>query len=128
MSENKHSGFTYQPIVVFIFIFLNCLLSAAPFVNASSFNKTVINTSCLPTQNHSTDQEENNLLNKVLNEQQEYNVTVRNKQNLSIPVSGIKQTVYRLAAGEDACNLYLADTYLLARPHYYTFLSLYHLF
>ena len=128
MPEKKHSGFTYQPIVVFIFIFLNCLLSAAPFVNASSFNKTVINTSCLPTQNHSTDQEENNQPNKVLNEQQEYNLTVRNKQNVSVPVSGVKQSDHRFAIDNHNCNVHFADTYLLIRPHYYTFLSLYHLF
>ena len=128
MPEKKHSGFTYQQIVVFIFIFLNCLLSAAPFLNAASVNKTVINASCLPPLNNSTEQEENNQPNKVLDEQQEYHVTVRNKQKLSIPVGGVKQSDHRFAIGKDTCNLHLADTYLLIRPQYYTYLSLYHLF
>ena len=128
MQQKKNSAFTYQSIVVFIFIFLNCLLSAAPFLNASPVNKTAINASCLPSQNHSTDREENNHPSKVLDEQQEYHVTVRNKQKLAIQLSGVKQSDHRFVTTKDACNPHLAHTYLLPRPHYYTFLSLYHLF
>ena len=127
MPGKKHNGFTYQPIVLFILIFLNCVLSAAPFLHASPVNKTAINTSCLPPQNHSTNQEENNHPNKVLDEQQEYHVTVRNKQKLPILISRVKSD-QRFATGKHPCNLQLADTYFLVRPHYYTFLSLYHLF
>ena len=128
MQQKKHSRFTYQSIVVFIFIFLTCLLSAAPFLNASSVNKTAINASCLPYQDHNADQEENNHPKKVLDEQQEYHITVRNKQKLSIRVSEVKQSDHRFAVDKGICSLYLADTCLLIRPQYYTFLSLYHLF
>ncbi|MGN6194381.1 MAG: hypothetical protein ACTHOB_05550 [Ginsengibacter sp.] len=125
MARKRHNGFIYQRIVVFVFIFLNCLFTAAPFVQASAFNSHAINVSAFSLQNQN-DEEETSHLSNIADEQQDCHITFRNK--ISNAFYSVKD--YRSDAGieKDSAILHFADTYLLIRPQYYSFLSIYYLF
>lgn len=125
MARKRHNGFIYQRTVVFIFIFLNCLFTIAPFVQASAFKSEVLNVSALSHQNQN-DQEESNHLNNIAGQQQEYHIGCRNKiSNAFYPAKDL-HSADRME--KDSAILYFTDTRLLIRPQYYSFLSIYYLF
>jgi hypothetical protein len=125
MARKRHNGFIYQRIVVFVFIFLNCLFTIAPLIHASGSNSHVINICAFSLQNQN-DQEESGHLNNIADEQQECHMAFRNK----ISNAFYSTRDYRSAAriGNDSAIPHFYDTYLLIRPQYYSFLSIYYLF
>lgn len=123
MIQKKHSEFRFQVIRVFIFLFLNCLFAATPFLNASP----ITNVSGFPVQNHSTDQEENNHLNDIPDIRQEHRLTQRDKQKKTHQDFGIKKSDQQALFVNDAGVRFIAYHTSWIRPHYYSFLSLYYL-
>jgi hypothetical protein len=126
MARKRHNRLIYQPIVVFIFIFLNCLFTAAPFIQAANFNSHTKNVSGSSLQNQH-DPEECNYLNNLDDEQQECHVSFRNNRKVSNTLNA--QKAYGSNRRIEKFHvLYPADFSLLIRPQYYSFLSIYYLF
>lgn len=127
MARKRYNGFIYQRIVVFIFIFLNGLFTAAPFIQASGYNIHAINASTLSLQNQGCEQEESSL-NDIADKQQECHIVIRNRRNFSNEFYTVKD--YHLSDGinKDSGDLNFTDSFLLIRPQYYSFLSIFYLF
>lgn len=124
MARKRHNRFTYQQIVVFIFIFLNCLFTAAPFIQASNFHAKNVSGSSLQNQH---DPEECNHLNNLDDEQQECQISFRNNRKVSNTLNPQKD-YHSNSRIEKFHVLYPPDFSLLIRPQYYSFLSIYYLF
>ncbi len=125
----KHTGFNYKQIGVFIFLFLNCFLTTAPFLNASPVNNNQFNSSNHPGQNHTTtDSEESNRITKSLEERQDDTFSLRNKQKVVrfFNKAGRYHSSFTVD-GKASDHVFNSSSFLL-RPAYYTFLSLYKLF
>jgi hypothetical protein len=124
MARKAHNGIIHQRIVVFIFIFLNCLFTAAPLIQAAGFNHS-INPTALSLQNQNDS--ETSHLSQLDDEQQECHIAWRNKRILSKAHHLLRDD--RVANGnENPGMLHYANDYLLIRPRYYSFLSIYYLF
>jgi len=126
MARKRHNRFIYQRIVVFVFIFLNCLFTAVPFIQAAGFSSHALNISGLSLQNQN-DLEGHSHLNNFDDEQQEYYVAYRNKRKSSNTFNRRKDFHPDSRIGKSPI-LYIADFPLLIRPQYYSFLSIYYLF
>ena len=122
----KNTGFNYRAIAVFIFLFLNFFL-AAPFINTASVNASVVNSGGPVSQNHASDQEENNHLKHLLEDKHEYHHSTRNKQK----TAGIS-----FASNQPGFSFITADKIVFkcgnsafpVRPAYYCLLFLHQLF
>lgn len=124
MARKAHNGIIHQRIVVFIFIFLNCLFTAAPLIQAAGFNHS-INLTAFSLQNQNDS--ETSHLSQFDDEQQECHIAWRNKRILSKAHHLLRDD--RVTSGnENPGMLHYADDYLLIRPQYYSFLSIYYLF
>ena len=124
MARKAHNGIIHQRIVVFIFIFLNCLFTAAPLIQAAGFNHS-INLTAFSLQNQNDS--ETSHLSQLDDEQQECHIAWRNKRILSKAHHLLRDD--RGASGNvNPGMLHYADDYLLIRPQYYSFLSIYYLF
>ena len=125
MPQARHIGLSCKRLVVFIFLLLNCLLTAAPFANASSAAEPV-ETGYL-TQHQSSDQEENNPVKRSLEDRVEYNHVARNKQRVAANASTITQ-VSLVNVISSAPPAQTAGSGFRLRPAYYCLLFLYQLF
>ncbi|MFC0774580.1 hypothetical protein [Terrimonas alba] len=123
-----NTRFSYKSIAVFIFLFLNFILAAAPFINAASVNATVVNATGPISQNHASDQEENNHPNHLLENKHEYHHSTRSKQRApgSSCTSGQQDFSFIATVGQPARKH--AGNSFLVRPAYYRLLFLHHLF
>ncbi len=128
MSLKINTRFNYKSITVFIFLFLNFFLATAPFINAASVNATVIDSTGPVSQNHASDQEENNHMNHLLENKHEYHHSTRSKQRLAAFSSIANQQDFPFIATADEPALKYANRSFLVRPAYYCHLFLYHLF
>ncbi|MEO8768671.1 MAG: hypothetical protein ABI402_01245 [Ferruginibacter sp.] len=130
MSLKKHIPFDYKRIAVFIFIFLNCFLTAAPFVNACAENIRYAKASGFLSQHYNIENPEDNSRSEFSVEQQEYHISVRSKQS----VVQLSNTTAHYTASlntyihDRASNHSFTSPFFLVRPAYYAFLSLYKLF
>ncbi|MEP7144024.1 MAG: hypothetical protein ABI707_14175 [Ferruginibacter sp.] len=129
MSQKKHIPFNYRQIGVFIFLYLNCFLTAAPFFNASAENNNFSELHGYLSQNHNLVDPEDNSRFNYSDAQQQYHITARSKQHVTYHsrtpanYSFLSNTVDE--KGPDLC---FASSSFLVRPAYYIFLSLYKLF
>lgn len=123
-----NTRFRYKSIVVFIFLFLNFFLAAAPFINAASVNAIVINSSGPVSQNHASDQEENNHLNHLLKDKHEYHHSTRSKQRVAGLCCTHSQQDFSFITTLDEPTRKYASSSFLVRPAYYCLLFLHHLF
>ena len=131
MPLKKHTRFNYKQVALFIFIFLNCFLAAAPFIHAASVNNSYPNTKDYPSQNHPASiSEENNGLHHFSTEIQDYHFSLRNKQKQKLAHLFKEPNYYSSfsANNDNISNLSVRPTPFLIRPAYYIFLSLYKLF
>lgn len=127
MTQDKYDPAKVPRAAVLLFLFLNLMLAFSPVIHASSLENTPINFSGFPAQQHSPEQDENNRPNHLLDEQQEYQTSSRNRQNST---SFFRQKPFAIPGGkkEEINNTPFDQPYLLIRPSYYSFLSLFHLF
>ncbi|WP_276503045.1 hypothetical protein [Terrimonas pollutisoli] len=123
-----NTRFRYRSIAVFIFLFLNFFLAAAPFINAASVNVTVVNATGPISQNHASDQEENNHLSHLLENKHEYHHSTRSKQRVpGISCTSSQQDFSFIATIDQPARKYASSSFLV-RPAYYRLLFLHHLF
>ena len=129
MSLKKHIPSHYKQIVVFVFLFLNCFLTATSFGNVSLESEKQYESSGYLSQNHNKADTDDNRCSKYPDAQQEYHLSLRSKPR----AAHLSNTIfyYSLVAGninkEDSSNLIESSSFLV-RPAYYMFLSLYKLF
>lgn len=127
MNQGKYRSTKVLRTSVLFFLFLNLLLISSPFIHASSSVYAAKDLSSFPIQHHSTEQDETNRPNHLADEQQEYHISTRNRQNTSSLYQRRKPDLPPVNDQGINYNLFHYP-YLLIRPYYYIFLSLYHLF
>lgn len=122
----KNTGFSNRSIAVFIFLFLNFFL-AAPFINGALINATVVNATGPISQNHASDQEENNHPKHLLEDKHEYHHSTRSKQR----IAGISFTTNQPGFAFITANKTVfkcGNSAFPVRPAYYCLLFLHQLF
>lgn len=124
MPLTKHIRLKPKRIVVFVFLLLNCLLTSAPFVNASILTGPIKATG-YPAQHHTSDQEESSPGKHSLEDRMEYNHVVRNKHRLAATISTTKQASCNSSS---AFAIQPVNSGFRLRPAYYCLLFLYQLF
>lgn len=128
MLPKKHIHVYFKQIAVFIFFFLNCLLTTVSFTHASvQNNKYSGSAGNLEHNSNTADPIDSNRSNYP--EEQEYRFTVLSKQ--SIPHNSKTSDNYLFSSNnitDISSGHYFASSSFVVRPAYYIFLSLHKLF
>ena len=127
MMLKKHIDFKCRPVSVFLLLFLNCLLAAAPFITdfSTDNNRTYLSQYHL---NYSG-AEDSNHLSETAEGQAGYSSSLYKKQQVSRFVNRAGQYTFFSAASDDsALGLSFVSSSFIVRPAYYTLLFLYNLF
>lgn len=127
MLLNKHIHFKSRQVAVFILLFLNGLLAAAPFITAFSTNN---NDAYLSQYHHNySGAEDSNHLSETAEGLAGYSSSLYKKQQVSRFVNRAGQyTVSSAAADDSVLGLSFVSSSFIVRPAYYTLLFLYNLF
>jgi hypothetical protein len=120
MLQKRHNGFKYQQFIVLVFILLNGLFTAAPFVHAS-----VVNRASIQNQRYEMD---GNFLSGQGEEQEECHFVIRNKHKVFCQAPHTERRPEMMVMDNHRNLPHQSNPGLLIRHPFYSFLSIYYLF